>query len=116
MRKEVKDWWNQANRDLLTANNCKTSGDYYACAFFCQQAVEKALKSLYITKKRASPGRTHSLIYLATETEVPTQFHSFLRRLAPEFVTTDIRMLLTERPMNFMIERWLRKFMAVAKR
>lgn len=43
---------------------------------------------MYITKKRASPGRTHSLIYLATETEVPTQFHSFLRRLAPEFVTT----------------------------
>ncbi len=37
MRKEVKAWWNQANRDLLTANNCQRSGDYYACAFFASK-------------------------------------------------------------------------------
>ncbi len=87
MRKEVEQWWKQAKRDLLTAQNCNNSGDYYACAFFCQQSVEKALKALFIEKKRASPGTTHSLIYYATELDVPSQFFSFLRRLTPVFVT-----------------------------
>ncbi len=35
MRKEVEEWWKQAKRDLITAENCKNSKDYYACAFFC---------------------------------------------------------------------------------
>jgi HEPN domain-containing protein len=63
MRKEVKEWWKQSKRDLITAENCKNSKDYYAGAFFCQQSVEKGLKALYIAKKRMFPGATHSLIY-----------------------------------------------------
>lgn len=47
-----------------------------------------ALKALFILKRRTSPGKSHSLIYLATETETPAKFNSFLRKLAPEFVTT----------------------------
>ncbi|NYB52254.1 MAG: HEPN domain-containing protein [Methanobacteriaceae archaeon] len=50
--------------------------------------MEKGLKALFILKNRTSSGKTHSLIYLATETDTPLKFHSFLRRLAPEFVTT----------------------------
>lgn len=88
MRKEVDQWWKQAKRDLQTAQNCRNSKDYYACAFFCQQSVEKALKALYIEKKRAAPSATYSLIYYATEVNAPSQFFTFLRRLTPEFVTT----------------------------
>jgi HEPN domain-containing protein len=88
MRKEVKEWWKQAKRDLITAENCKNSKDYYACAFFCQQSVEKGLKALYIAKKRMFPGTIHSLIYLATETDMPSRFHAFLRQLTPEFIMT----------------------------
>ena len=88
MRKEIENWWKQAQRDLITAENCKNSGDYYACAFFYKQSVEKALKALFLLKNRISPGKSHSLIYLATETETPIRFNSFLRKLAPEFVTT----------------------------
>ena len=79
--------------ELIQMMECKKMnefalGDYYACAFFCQQSVEKGLKALYIAKRRISPGTTHSLIYLATETDVPSKFHTFLRQLTPEFVTT----------------------------
>lgn len=88
MRKDVEDWWKQSKRDLVTARNCKKSGDFYACAFFCQQAIEKGLKALYILKNRTTSGKTHSLIFLALETDTPPHYHSFLRRLAPEFVTT----------------------------
>lgn len=88
MRKEAENWWKQAKRDLVTAENSKNSGDYYASTFFCQQSVEKGLKALYIVKNRVNPGTTHSLIYLASETSVPSRFYKFLRRLTPEFVTT----------------------------
>ncbi|MDY6964991.1 MAG: HEPN domain-containing protein [Halobacteriota archaeon] len=88
MRKEVEEWWKQEKRGLITAENCKNSKDYYACAFFCQQSVEKGLKARYIAKKRISPGTTHSLIYLATETDISSIFYLFLRQLTPEFVTT----------------------------
>jgi HEPN domain-containing protein len=43
MRKDVENWWRQAERDLITAENCKNSEDYYVCTFFCQQSVEKAV-------------------------------------------------------------------------
>jgi HEPN domain-containing protein len=88
MRKEVEQWWKQSKKDLETAQHCISSKDYYACAFFCHQSVEKGLKALYIEKKRASPGATSSLIYLATEVDAPSEFFSFLRQLTPVFVTT----------------------------
>ena len=88
MRKEVEQWWKQARKDLETAQHCSQSKDYYACAFFCHQAVEKGLKALYIEKNRVSPGTTHSLIHLASEVNMPAGFFSFLRQLTPVFVTT----------------------------
>nr|QNO46337.1 hypothetical protein PABHDKJJ_00041 [Methanosarcinales archaeon ANME-2c ERB4] len=51
MRKEVRELWKQAKRDLITAENCKNSKDYYACAFFCQQSVEKGFKGTVYRKK-----------------------------------------------------------------
>ena len=70
MRKEVKEWWKQAKRDLITAENCKNSKDYYACAFFCQQSVEKSLKALYIAKK-ADVSRCNPLVDLPRHRDRP---------------------------------------------
>jgi HEPN domain-containing protein len=55
MRKEIENWWKQAKRDLITAEHCKDSGDYYACAFFCQQSIEKGLKALFLLKNKTNP-------------------------------------------------------------
>lgn len=88
MRPEVENWWKQAQRDLQTAGNSLQSGDYYACAFWCQQAVEKALKALFIVVKKASPVPSHSLIYLASELRVDRKYFSFLRDLTPSYVNT----------------------------
>jgi HEPN domain-containing protein len=88
MRRDVEEWWKQAKRDLITARNCKNSGDFYVCSFFCQQSVEKGLKAFFLLKKRITSGKTHSLIFLALEKDTPAKFYTFLRRLAPEFVTT----------------------------
>jgi HEPN domain-containing protein len=88
MRKEIANWWNQAQRDLLTAKNCCKSGDYYASVFFCHQAVEKGLKFYFMLCKKKTSIPTHSLIFMAQETKIPEKFKSFLRKLTPEYITT----------------------------
>jgi len=45
-REEGLRWLDQAEADLRTAPHCRAAGDFYAAAFFAQQAAEKALKGL----------------------------------------------------------------------
>jgi HEPN domain-containing protein len=59
---EYQKWLVQAIRDLRSAENSLGSGDYYACAFWAQQAAEKALKALLIARGKVS--RSHDLIEL----------------------------------------------------
>ncbi|WP_243681929.1 HEPN domain-containing protein [Vulcanisaeta souniana] len=59
---EYQKWLAQALRDLRTAENSLNSGDYYACAFWAQQAVEKALKALLISRGKVVKG--HDLVEL----------------------------------------------------
>jgi len=88
MRKEVDDWYTQAMADLKTAKNCLKSGDYYASAFFSQQAAEKALKALYIKEKKELPPRTHSLIRIGQALDAPADITPALRDLSPEYIIT----------------------------
>lgn len=85
MRKEVENWWMQAKKDLEAAEKNLKIGEYYLVAFLCQQAVEKALKALYIQKKRQSPGQTHSLTKLARDCGVQKKYTTFLRHLTSEY-------------------------------
>ena len=105
MREEVSNWWEQAKRDLVTAKNSDKSGDYYAAVFFCQQAVEKGLKALYILKLRDSPGTTHSLVYLADKLKIPKNFFSLIKKLTPEFVTTRYPDVVGEVPYKLYDEK-----------
>lgn len=59
-------WLDQAEADLKTAQDCLKDGNYYASAFFSQQAAEKALKGfLYSEGYRALI--THSVVELLEE-------------------------------------------------
>lgn len=88
MREEVSLWFKQAEDDLDTGKICFEKKKYYAAVFFCQQTIEKALKAYFIKTRNESPGTTHSLIYLAVETKVPSRYYSFFKRLTPQFVNT----------------------------
>lgn len=56
-------WLEQADADVKTARDCLKDGNYYASAFFSQQAAEKALKGfLYSKGYRALV--THSVLDL----------------------------------------------------
>lgn len=91
MRAEIRVWWDQARADLQTARTTLQADRYYASVFFCQQAVEKALKALVLRKKRnpqAPEMFSHSLIYLAKVCNLPERFHTVLRDLTSEYVNT----------------------------
>jgi HEPN domain-containing protein len=84
-RRDVWLWWEQARHDLGTAEHNLTGGRYDAAIFYCEQAVEKALKALTIHTKRLPPGPTHSLIALGRLCRVPKKYSAFLRTLTSEY-------------------------------
>ncbi len=84
-RRDVRLWWAQASHDLGTAEHNLVGGRYDASIFYCEQAVEKALKALTIHSKRLPPGPTHSLIALGRLCRVPKKFSPFLRTLTSEY-------------------------------
>jgi HEPN domain-containing protein len=85
MRENIQHWWDQAQRDLVSAANSLRSGDYYVCVFLCQQAVEKGLKAYIMHTQRISPGQVHSLARLGDTARVPDSYRPFLRQLTTEY-------------------------------
>lgn len=85
MRESISHWWEQAQRDLISAGNSLNSGDYYVCAFLCQQAVEKGLKAFIMRTERASPGPVHSLVRLSETAGLPADFRPFMKQLTSDY-------------------------------
>ncbi len=88
MRKEALNYWLQAKKDFEVAKGNQSLNEPYAAIFFCHQAVEKALKAIFIIKKQESPGSTHSLLYLAKEVHFPENLKPVLIELSPAYITT----------------------------
>ena len=85
MREEAHNWYEQAKRDLSTADYLLEGERLDAASFYYQQAVEKGLKALYISARKASPDPTHSLVKLARELGMPAERIAYLRRLTAEY-------------------------------
>ncbi len=60
MKKEVQNWWGQAQADLKAAKDNYYHEIYYVASFLSQQAAEKALKAVLLLKNNIIP-KTHSL-------------------------------------------------------
>jgi len=71
MRKESIRLWEQAQEDFDTADKLLGVSKYYAAVFFSEQAAEKALKVMYLEKKRRV-AFTHDLVELAEELQAQT--------------------------------------------
>ena len=85
MRDEVTRWLLQAKEELSAAELSFQGKKWFAVAFWCQQAVEKGLKALFLFKKKESVGVTHSLTFLGRELGIPSEFQQFLRELTKEY-------------------------------
>jgi len=88
MRKDSAMWLEQAEKDFEVAKKNFQLKEWYVVAFFCQQAVEKALKALYQEKKKDVAPSTHSLVFLGHEVGIPSKYIFFLKNLTTDFVAT----------------------------
>ncbi len=88
MRREAEDWWKQANEDLKTALANIRNARFYASVFFSQQAGEKALKALYIERKRMLPAKRHNMVQLSRVLKAPNLVMEAALELNPEYFVT----------------------------
>ncbi len=88
MRREVENWWHQAQIDLGSAETSLENGLFYVCAFLCEQAAQKALKALYMSQQRALAPRTHNLVDIGKLLSADQSLMVDLRRLSPHFILT----------------------------
>ena len=81
----IEIWLKQAERDLKSAKNSFNSRDYYVSALLSQQAVEKALKCLYLKEKKELL-RIHDLVKLAREVNAPLEIVQSCAQINPVYV------------------------------
>ncbi len=82
---EVKIWWKQAKRDLISAETNIKLHNYYLVSFMSHQAVEKALKALYI-KEFKELIKIHNIVVLAQRLKLPQQLIDECDKLNPAYI------------------------------
>ena len=87
MREEAKLWLGQADEDFITAKKNIEIKRFYASVFFSQQAAEKALKGLYLEKKR-EPYLRHNLVEMADILGAPEEVKRACRFLNPQYAVS----------------------------
>ncbi len=87
MRKEVSRLWEQALEDFDTAEKLLEVEKYYASVFFAEHAAEKALKALFIKKKKRAEF-THDLTELAEKLNAPEDIYEAAAELSPDYTIT----------------------------
>jgi HEPN domain-containing protein len=95
---EIQRWIKIAESDFTTARLLHEHGIYTNAIFTCQQAVEKALKGLYIAEVNEMFPKTHSLAQIAEPTSLPRDYFDFLRELTTKYTETRYPAFLTEDP------------------
>ena len=87
MKKEVKNWLEQAERDIEVAEYNLSGNMLDATAFYSQQAAEKALKSLYISKFNEL-WKVHDLVRIASRIQAPTKIVELCAKIMPAYTVT----------------------------
>lgn len=87
VKEEVKNWWKQAEEDLDTAKYNLDGNKLKAGAFYAQQAVEKALKSLILKEKKYLV-KAHDLVQLARLVNAPGNILSLCAMINPAYTAT----------------------------
>lgn len=114
MRKEVKNWWDQAKRDLETAQSNFENNHLDAAAFFCQQSVEKALKALLIKKKGEFP-KIHDLVALSRISECSEEIINKCKKISPYYTETRYPDFLEKIPAESFSKNEISEILSLAK-
>jgi len=98
MAKSIKEWLDQSEYDLATAQIMRDSRRNFYAVFMCHMAIEKALKALSFHATTVVPLKTHNLILLLSKagTRPPTDIGEFISALNQANVATRYPDELTE--------------------
>ena len=87
MKQEVKNWFEKAKSDLITAEYNLDGNMLDAAAFYSQQAAEKALKALYIERFNEL-WKIHDLVRLAKKINAPVKITELCAKITPAYTVT----------------------------
>jgi len=87
MRKEIHNWWEQAQRDYVKAEVLFHAKQYDGVAFYAQQTVEKVLKALFL-QEFDDIKKVHDLSYLSTKLGAPQKIKEICSVLTQVYVET----------------------------
>jgi len=82
---KFKEWMKKAKEDLNAAKFTYKGKFYRVTAFFSQQAVEKALKSLQL-KQTNRYDKIHDLVILARKLSLPKDIEDKCKEISPAYV------------------------------
>ncbi|MCA9487979.1 MAG: HEPN domain-containing protein [Nanoarchaeota archaeon] len=116
MRQEIRNWWEQAKKDLITAKNSSKMKDYYASAFWCQQSVEKSLKALILHKFREKFIPEHSLVRLGQKVKIPKDYLKDLKKLSPQYFLARYPDATEEMPYELYEEETVKEFIEISEK
>lgn len=85
MKEEVKRWWSKAKDDLEKARILFNNKKYDGAVFYCQQSIEKALKSLFL-KKNNKIKKIHDLIELGKDVKLPDNLLDYCKEITQSYV------------------------------
>lgn len=90
MADKYKEWLNQADYDMDTADVMFSSGRYFYAVFMCHLSIEKALKGLYFKVLNEVPPKTHNLLYLLAKVgkKPDPEIEKFITKLNTASVAT----------------------------
>jgi HEPN domain-containing protein len=111
---ESKDWMEQAEADLVTAENSLLSKDYYASAFWSQQAVEKCLKAVIIKNSKVLV-KVHDLIFLGKKANISEELFSKLRLLSGIYIESRYGITASQIPAKKFKENDASEFLKISK-
>lgn len=91
MKEETANWFGIALSDLEVAREMFRLKRYEYAAFWCQQAVEKALKAIQVEKENKFD-KTHDLVLLSQKVGAPQNTVEICKKLLTRMCMQDILM------------------------
>jgi HEPN domain-containing protein len=87
-KEKIEYWLDIADYDLETAKAMLTAGRYLYVVFMCQQALEKAIKALYIHRFDSEPPKSHNLAFIFNQCGVtaPAETMTLFTTLSAHYI------------------------------
>ena len=121
--KSDKEWFEQSEYDIKSADVMFKGGRYIYSIFLCHLCIEKALKGIFVKRFKKNPPKTHNLLYflnaLAIESDkeqsvvimklneasIPTRYPDDLKGMLKDFSKVNTKGILAD---SKRILKWLK--------